>query len=697
MGAWRVWYGRRGTDPSVATVVGSGADRAMIESARRARRLIVAGLLACVGLIAFVLLIDATFTQRNEGTAALDARASRLEVELHRTNDRIYQMVAQAAEGTQRPWSGRTDWRGEYARAKSRLQDQLRAAPGHPEGSRADATVRLRHDELTVAAMAMLERNRHALMTAALGHADSALATLRTHEARTARVALDRLAADYMRAVSHHVADRLSAHAALRTALIVMATAIGLIVLSTILVIGLRRAEQGVSDASFALAKLATTCPLTGIPNRRAFEDVLAAHCQGRRPFALVTLDLDGFKPINDRHGHTTGDEVLRVVAERMRRFFGEGSDSGASVARLGGDEFAAFIRLDADGPGSDRARRALAVASDLRSVVTRNMVRGDVTLRIGASVGVACFPDHARQEDGQSSAEQMRHATSMALQHAKQRRGVICLYDREMDIERQAEDARRVEVSRAQAADEFTPFLQPVVDLATGRPVSFEMLARWRRGDRVLGPAMFLDAIGKAGLIDAFTLGLLDRLLPAMRTWPRPLPVSINLNSSQIEDEAFVAALCERVECEGLDGSRIEIEILEGNLFSDTPAAVRGLAALRSIGASVALDDFGVGYSNFARLGEMPLDKIKIDRAFVMGMDTNPTYRSVVRSVLDISRTLDVRVVAEGIESERVALELRGMGCRLGQGFHFARPMPLDSAAELLVARGGAKLSAVG
>ena len=690
MGAWRVWYGRRATDPSVATVNGAGADRAMIESARAARRVVAGGLAACVALIGFVMIVDAVFAHRIERTAGLETLAGRVEVELHRTNDRLTRKIQGFARGEHTRWRQQPDWSGDALRARTRLSDQLRSAPGHVEGPRADATVRARLAELEGAGNAVLAMNDAALSRVVAGDSAGALALLHSPEARAARVALNRVAADYVRAVSHHVDDRLEALSGLRSTVLLMITPVGLLLLAAMFALGLRRAERGISDASFALASLASTCPLTGVPNRRAFDDVLAARCGRPEPFALVMLDLDGFKPVNDRYGHDVGDAVLQIVAERMRDFFGENRESGASVARLGGDEFAAFIRLDGDVPEKDRTRRALAVASDLRSFVTRRVELAGTALRLEASLGVACAPESLRAEGGKSAAEQLRHAGSMALRHAKARGGAIRLYDREMDVERQAEDARRAEVTRAQAADEFIPFVQPLVDLETSRPIGFEMLARWRRGDRVVGPGMFLDAIGRAGLNDKLTLGLLDRLLPSMARWARPLPVSVNLTSQQIEDEHFVAELCAVIERAGIEGSRMEVEILEGNLFSDTPAAVRGLAALRSMGASVALDDFGVGYSNFARLGEMPLDKIKIDRAFVMGMEGNETYRSVVRSVLDIARTLGVETVAEGIESERTALELRAMGCRLGKGFHFARPMPLADAEAMLRAEAG-------
>ena len=655
----------------------TGIGRTLARAAYRGRTLTAAGLGGALLLVLLLLGIDQALHARQGDVSAMATRAWTVEAELLRTNERLVRVVRSAS--TLRA----SDWRSAYARSKGRMRDLLARAPGHD-----DATVAARLDEMRAAAEATLERARHATILLSYGRRDLAARSLDTTDARAKRAALARKSADYARAVRAYAERERERLDARRFELLVGVGATGALLLACLIAFCLRGIERGLRGSLRELSSMATRCDLTGLPNRRAFDALLHAHVLDTAPFALLIIDLDGFKPINDAHGHAAGDAALREVAARLTAFVGATRDS-SPVARLGGDEFGVLVPLDAKLSPEVRHRRALAVASDLRTALAAPLRLEATCLRLSASIGVACHPEHggeaAETTPVPDPAEALHHAAGMALQHAKARRGAIRPYEPAMDVDRRAEDALRAEVTLARAAREFEPFLQPVVELASGRTVSFEMLARWRRGDRVVGPGAFLDAVAGAGLLDALTLDLVDRVLPAMRDWARPVPVSINLTSAQVEDEEFVSRLCRRIERSGVPGDRLEVELLEDGVFSDAPAAALGIGALRAAGMSVALDDFGMGYSNFARLRDTQIDKLKIDRAFVMGMGRSATDRSVVRAALDISAAMGAEPVAEGVEDASMVETLRGMGCRYGQGFHFARPMSLEDASEHL------------
>ena len=662
-----------------------GARRTLARERGHARAMLIATVGVCLTILMVLLFVHGRLHAREAAVTGMVAAAEHASAETFRATDNL----ARAIQVDNVRWP--RDWRTEYVRARTRLEDALRKAP-----DKGDAIVEVRAAETAAAARAALERGRHASILAALGHREAAAVELNTSEARADRQRLTRLARDYVRAVEAFSVREQERLSGLRWIWLMVLVGVGTGLLVAVLTLAVRRSERNARVAGRALTRMASTCGLTGLPNRRGFDALLREQVSAGEPFALIAFDLDAFKPINDRFGHDAGDRVLQEVAKRSRIFFG-GQDLGA--ARLGGDEFAAIVPLASDLGAEERMRRALAVASDLRSVVVEPFAIEGGTARLTASVGVACFPDHvaaAPHDDegavGSSLArahvdldEAMRYAADMALQHAKANRGEVRMFEPSMDVERRAEEALRAEVTRALAAREFEPFVQPVVDLETGRVASFEMLARWRRGDRVLGPGAFLDAMTRAGLLDALMLELLDTLLPRMSGWGRRIAVSINLSSSQIEDPGFIGQLCALIERSGIPGNRFEVELLESGALSSRRATSVGLGALRALGVRVALDDFGMGYSNFARLDRDLLDKLKIDRTFVMGMEENATYRSVVRAALDISGTLGVETVAEGIETAEAASKLRAMGCRLGQGYHFARPMPLDEAEALL------------
>ena len=644
---------------------------ARISSAvRGARRAAVAAVLLCLLVAGGLALNDARLASERRDALLLGEEVERFGLNVL--------SLVNLADGTVRRHgvSATTGWDVESSRSYSNLLQQVDEAFETDLGLEGEAQARL--EEVERAARELLSRTQDALLVAALGHAEEAREwvnarphrVLRTNLAREIRAMRHAAGAlGERRAGEITTARRHSAFGGAAVVLLLLGGALGSSV---------RRSERAVREAGEELAKRAEFCGLTGLPNRSGFDALFAERVRRGAPFALVTLDLDGFKPINDTFGHTGGDRVLVRVAQRLSRFFGARKANGLShVARLGGDEFAAFLALDANTALAARERRARAVAEDLRTVLTSGVPVGDGVASFGASMGIAIFPDHGADTDT------LHNAADLALYRAKDQGGV-CLYDPVFDEERRAFNAQKAEVARALEAGEFEPHLQAVVDLESGDVVSFEMLARWRRGDRVVGPGLFLAAIEKAGLLDALTYDLVTQVLDGAASWARPVPVSVNLAASQLRSPAFIERFTELLDRANAMGVAIEVELLEESVFSDVAATRLGLDALRQRNVRLAIDDFGVGYSNFAQLGRVAIDKIKIDRSFVMGMD-EAAPAAVVRAALDISSAIGVGTVAEGIEDEATAERLRAMGCSLGQGYHFARPQPIADAAALL------------
>ena len=659
-----------GDGSALKAIDASGIGARIGEAVRGARYAATAAVVLCLVLAGGLALNDARLAAHGTEAERLGARAAELSRRLNGLVNGAETQVRRYGVLATNGWNERSS---RTYRDLVRQLDEALGADLDLEGESATHFAAVDRD-----ARALLDRTQDALLVAALGYPEAARGWITARPHVVLRTRLRRRIDTMVRAASALGERRAADVARTRRAVASGGAALTLLLVAFAVGSALRRSERAVREAGNELARRAEFCDLTNLPNRRGFDALLADRLGNDAPFALVTLDLDGFKPINDTHGHWAGDRVLSCVAERMARFFGgTAARSADCVARLGGDEFAALVPLDPAGDPETRERRACAVAEDLRTVLTANVSLGSATARFGASAGVACFPHQAEDAEG------LRNAADLALYRAKEQGGVR-LYDPAFDEERRAFNAQKAEVARALAAHEFEPYLQAVVDLRDGSVVSFEMLARWRRGDRVVGPGLFLSAIEKSGLLDALTIDLVEQLLDGAARWARPVPVSVNIAAAQLRSPSFIERFTALVDRAAALGVAIEVELLEESVFSDVAATRLGLDALRERGVRLAIDDFGVGYSNFAQLGRVAIDKIKIDRSFVMGMD-EAAPAAVVRAALDISTAIGVRTVAEGIEDAGTAERLRGMGCALGQGYHFARPQSVADASELL------------
>jgi diguanylate cyclase (GGDEF)-like protein len=435
----------------------------------------------------------------------------------------------------------------------------------------------------------------------------------------------------------------------------------------------LRQADtQRLSDENYRLANLDS---LTQLPNRRRFlADLDAALERARRDtsrMALALIDMDGFKGVNDVHGHGAGDRLLREVGERLLGIAG----LDVSVARLGGDEFGVILSGNPDAAGLARFGAALCI--NLHGPYLLPDIKADVC----ASAGIAAFPD-----DGDSVKELFERA-DYALYTAKEKRtgqAVIFSSDHEAVIRRDSmvDHALR----QADFGREFWLAYQPIVEAGSLRTLGFEALARWScPGYGDVGPDVFVPAAERLRVIGRLSEALLQNALAGAKGLPAPLRIAFNLSAQDVTTPDTVASLRRIILASGIPPERIDLEITETAVMRDFGLAAEALSILRQTGARITLDDFGTGFSSLSHVHRLKPDKIKIDRSFVADIHASGMARDIVRTVVDLCNTLRLDCVVEGVETEAQMRVLASLGCRMMQGYLFGRPMPeADIAAYL-------------
>lgn len=418
---------------------------------------------------------------------------------------------------------------------------------------------------------------------------------------------------------------------------------------------------------------------LTGLPNRALFSDRLrqAALVTRRdgRPFAVVSLDIDRFKEVNDALGPQTGDELLRQVGGRLRLSLRE-SDT---VARLGGDQFG--LLLPGVGSRADVANVASAVVDALRQPFDL----GEMSVTLEVSSGAALFPEDG--EDGDAVAQR----ADVARRAAKDARSAFIVYAPDLD----QDSARRLtlagDLRRAISGGELVVHYQPKVHLVTGRVTGLEALVRWSHPELgLLGPGEFIGIAEATGLVRPLTLEVLDAALRQCDAWRGagiPVGVAVNLSVQHLLDDDLPSDVSRLLARHHLPADALELEITEGSIMSNPRRARDVLTELSDMGVRIAIDDFGVGYSSLGYLSELPVDVLKIDRGFVMRMAESGHEAMIVRTTVDLGHNLGLEVVAEGVESREIEELLRRDGCDLAQGFHFSRPLPANDLEDFLEA----------
>lgn len=442
--------------------------------------------------------------------------------------------------------------------------------------------------------------------------------------------------------------------------------------------------------ANGELYKLAQFDALTGVPNRLNFQTRLSSQCkwsaENSEEFALLFIDLDGFKLINDTLGHDAGDRLLQAVALRMENIANTLPAEQAFIARLGGDEFTMIV---------DHSKNEIDISELIDTVLNslqNTFVLEDQTLTVSGSVGCAFFPDN-----GKDAETLVRHADT-AMYHAKAR-GKNCAAYYNSDIDASGTDFLRLAQEMRAALDnqEFTLYFQPKVDLNSGKICGVEALIRWLTdapdGPRFhSAPDEFIPVAESTGFVTQIDLFALEQACRVARQWEisgRHIPIAVNLSVTLLQKDNFVELTSEILGKTQLTPSLLEFEITERGVMTQVEANVLKLGQLRDMGIRISIDDFGTGYSSLSYLKKLPITSLKIDRSFISDLESTDNEESVdaaiVRSVVAVGKSLDLISIAEGVETYSQVEAVRQIGCEQAQGYFFAKPLPLDEIEALL------------
>ncbi|WP_099864422.1 putative bifunctional diguanylate cyclase/phosphodiesterase [Pararhizobium haloflavum] len=418
---------------------------------------------------------------------------------------------------------------------------------------------------------------------------------------------------------------------------------------------------------------LAMHDPLTGLPNRTYLTTTLDSMTRGvldpATRLAIVAFDLNRFKQINDVHGHTAGDALLRELGRRLAASLRDGE----VVTRIGGDEFVAIK------PDIQTKSQARAFAERIIEVVEQSFEYKRNPLSVGASIGISLFPTDGRAVD------MLLTRADLAMYRAKEAEGQrICFYDVSMDESNRSKSALAFDLRQAIARNELELYYQAQNDTASRRLVGFEALLRWNHAERgLVSPVEFIPIAEQSGLICDIGEWVIREACNEAATWQDPFRVAVNVAPLQLAQNNLPTIVHEALLNSGLEASRLELEITESGIIADQAHALHIVRQLKALGVRIAMDDYGTGYSSLATLKNFPFDKIKIDRSFVDGVISSPQSAAIVRATIILGASLDIPVLAEGVETEEHLEFLNAQGCKEVQGYFFGRPMPqsqLDS-----------------
>jgi diguanylate cyclase (GGDEF)-like protein/PAS domain S-box-containing protein len=419
-------------------------------------------------------------------------------------------------------------------------------------------------------------------------------------------------------------------------------------------------------QAEARIAHLAHHDPLTALPNRALFRtrlDEALDRAHGGKSFALLCLDLDHFKEVNDTLGHPTGDALLRAVTERLTAMIRPAD----TVARIGGDEFA-LIQSDLQRPEDPLtlAERVIAALQTPFDLDGQHVV-------IGTTIGIVIAPD-----DGMDAQTLLRRV-DVALYAAKgDGRGGHRRFETHMDADMQTRRTLELDLRHALKHQEFELFYQPIVDVTLRTVCGFEALLRWHHPSRgLVSPERFIPLAEATGLLVPIGAWVLHQACAEAGEWTHGARISVNLSAVQLAGDALVATVTDALRCSGLDPRRLELELTETAVLEDTEATLATLHRLKALGVTIALDDFGTGYSSLGYLQRFPFDKVKIDRSFTSHLADTRESAAIVRAVIDLCSSLDMRTTAEGVETLEQFEALAKVGCAEVQGYYFSPPLP--------------------
>jgi diguanylate cyclase (GGDEF)-like protein len=427
------------------------------------------------------------------------------------------------------------------------------------------------------------------------------------------------------------------------------------------------------------IARMAKHDALTDLPNRVLFRErlsqALTGAREGERRCAVLMLDLDRFKEINDTLGHPVGDELLKVVARRLRNCVREGD----MLARLGGDEFSVIRRV------TDPATDAAALAMRIQQVMSASFDLGDHHATVGVSIGVAVAPTDGKDAD------QLLQNADLALYRAKSE-GPRCyrFFEQEMDARMQARRRLERDLRHALANNELQVHYQSLISLERNEICGLEALVRWNHAEYgMIPPEDFIPLAEETGLIMTIGEWVLRQACKEVATWPKHVKLATNLSPAQFKCRTLLQTVVNALAQSGFEAHRLELEITESVILQDVDGAFTTLKQLRDLGIRIALDDFGTGYSSLSNLRKLSFDKIRIDRSFVADLSSaNVNAIALVRSMTQLGISLGMATTAEGVETKEQLDVLRAEGCTEIQGYYICRPRPGHEVARLFLPR---------
>ena len=433
-------------------------------------------------------------------------------------------------------------------------------------------------------------------------------------------------------------------------------------------------------EAEARAINLARTDELTGFLSRRALAEegaaAIAIAVRRDRAAALLVVDLDHFKTVNEVHGHLAGDTILRCATDIIRKAL----PASAVAGRLDGDEFAVLLPFD-----PRHVSTVDSIADYIVGALAQPMIARGVTAHIGATIGIA------RTEADCQTVDALLRRANIAMHAAKAAgRGRHAWFDATMERELVSRNAIEAGLREGIPLGQFVPYYEPQVDLTSGEIIGFEVLARWEHPTRgVIPPDSFIPVAEECGLIADMSVSVMRRAFMEARDWDQRITLSVNISPAQLKDPWLAQKIVKLLVETGYPANRLEIEITESSLFQNLSLAQSIVGSLKNQGIRLALDDFGTGYSSLAHLRALPFDRIKIDKSFVTAMNKDPESMAIVNAISKLGESLNLPITAEGIEDQGIYESLRGMGLHKGQGWHFGKPMTVSAARRLLAEKG--------
>lgn len=417
---------------------------------------------------------------------------------------------------------------------------------------------------------------------------------------------------------------------------------------------------------------IALTDHATGLSNRPAIVGQINDHLANRTTLAMIALDLDHFKKVNDLYGHEAGDELLVQIGERLQ----DASPESAICARLGGDEFAVLL-MDADAS----KKSAMAIADNILFAFEEEFSLTVGSAKIGASIGVFA------SIDPECNSTDIFRRSDIAMYQAKRSvNDQIALFEPEMEIEVHQRYQIEADIREGVPKGEFVPYYQPQYCIRGDKLLGFEVLARWNHpSGTLIEPSDFIPIAENSGLISALSMSVMRQALEDAAHWDHDLVLAVNVSPVQLNDPILDQQIMKMLIETGFPPQRLELEITESALMEDTDQVLNIITSLKSLGIKISLDDFGTGYSSMTQLKNFPFDRIKIDRSFVLSMLENEESAAIVNSIASLASSLDVPITAEGIETDEIRACLDDIGCSDGQGWLYGRPTSRDELLKTM------------